>query len=171
MTVYKINKKLVYLLILLCVTSVFFSFTVLKYDYSGGAAAVCFVIELFLLYNLALLFTKKIFVEDGQIRQFTLYGKKEIKIDEIEEVGVVNLRWRIILILSDPHKFVFISSLYDDFDGFIDFLRPQVCEDAFKSLEKVTHKKIKHKNDFLMGMLLAGSLFFVGAGVYNIIYR
>lgn len=158
-------------MIVLFVTSLFFTFSVIRYEYSGGAAAVCFVVEMFLLYNLVLLFTKKIYVEDGCIRQFTLYGKKDIKVGEIEEVGVVNLRWRVILILSDPHKFVFISSLYENFNGFIDYLRPQVCDEALKSLEKVTHKKIVHKNMVLMLMMTAGSLFFVGAGIYNIIYR
>lgn len=171
MTVYKINSKLVWLMAFLCLTSVFFCFSVLRYEYSGGAAVVCLAAEIFLLYNLVGLLTKKISVGDGTIRQHTLYGTKEISVGEIEEVGVVNLKWRLILILSDAEKFVFITSLYSDFNNFVDGLRQQVCEEAFKSLEKVTQKKINQKNMVLMLMMAAGALFFIGAGVYNIIYR
>lgn len=156
---------------LLLIMSFFFTYSVYVSDFSGGAMAVCAVLIVFLGLNLAVLLSKTVTVENGVIHQKTLYGKKELNIKEIEEIGVVNLRWRIILILSDPHKFVFISSLYNGFEEFMEFLKVEAAEPAKVSLAKVTHKNVRNKNLFLSLMLAVGSLFFLLSGLYNLLYR
>ncbi|MGE4318163.1 MAG: hypothetical protein AB7E96_04570 [Deferribacterales bacterium] len=169
--VYKVQKKLINLMSILFLLSFFFTYSVYRSDFSAGAMAVCAVMIAFLGYNLAVLLSKRFEVDNGIIHQTTLYGKKEIDLKDLEEIGVVNLRWRIILILSDPHKFVFISSLYQDFEDFISFLKSEVPENCKGHLDKVTIQRIRRKNMFLIMMLALGSLFFLMSGFYNIIYR
>lgn len=156
---------------ILLLMSFFFTYSVYVTDFSGGSMAVCAVLIVFLGLNLAVLLTKSVKVENGVIHQSTLYGKKEINICDIEEIGVVNLRWRLILILSDPHKFVFISSLYDNFEEFIEFLKIEAAAPSIAGLKKVTSKTVKNKNFFLSLMMGLGSLFFLLAGFYNLLYR
>lgn len=171
MTVYKIQKKLVVLLGILFLMSIFFSYSVYVTDFSGGSMAVCAILIIFLGLNLAVFLSKSVSVENGVVHQTTLYGKKEINLKELEEIGVVNLRWRIILILSDPHKFVFISSLYENFEEFIEFLKIEAAAPSIAGLSKVSSKTIRNKNLFLGLMMLAGSLFFLLSGFYNLLYR
>ena len=171
MIVYKVQKKLVWLMSLLLLLSFFFTYSVYVSDFSAGAMVVCAVMILFLAYNLAVLLSKRFIVKEGVIHQDTLLGKKEIDMKEIEEIGVVNLRWRLILILSDPYKFVFISSLYANFEEFIDFMRSQVSDSCKGQLDKISHKRVRRKNDFLVLMMALGILFFLFSGFYNLIYR
>jgi hypothetical protein len=113
----------------------------------------------------------RVWVENGEVSLKNLMGNKSIKLSELEEIGIVNLRWRVILILSDPHKFVFISSLYGDFEKFANMLKENVPAGVKPSLDKVTHKLIKRKKIFLFLLMAAGSLFFILSGFYNLLYR
>jgi len=137
----------------------------------NGALAVCFVVVVFILFNLVVLFSKKIEINDGVIAQTTIYGRKSVNVADVEDIGVVKLRWRIILILSDPHKFVFISSLYEDFEGFVAYLKELVCTDVECLLDPVTPKSIRKKKSFLTILVVGATAFFIGSGVYNILYR
>lgn len=168
--VYKVDKRLVTLTVLLFISSLFFTLSVYIKGMGGGALVVCFVAVAFIVFNLLVLFSKKIEIEDGVISQTTIYGKKSVNVAEIEDIGVVKLRWRIILILSDPQKFVFISSLYENFEEFVEYLRGLVCNDVTCLLDPVTPKSIAKKRRFLNTMIIAVSVFFVGSGVYNILY-
>jgi len=171
LTVYRISRKLLYGMIFLFVSSLFFSFSFVARDGSGGSAAVCAVLTVFLLYNLVSMLISRVNVENGEISLKNLMGSKSIKMAELEEIGIVNLRWRVILILSDPHKFVFISSMYGDFEEFANMLRSNVPDSVKPSLDKLTHKMIKRKKMFLFGLMSAGSLFFIGSGFYNLLNR
>lgn len=169
--VYKVEKRLVSLTLVLFLASLFFTLSVYLSDYASGGLVVCFVVVVFILFNLLVLFSKKIELSDGSICQKTLYGSKCVDISEIEDIGIVKLRWRIILILSDPHKFVFISSLYEDFEGFVASLKEELSESVEGLIDPVTPKLINKKRKFLSVVILAMIAFFVGSGVYNILYR
>lgn len=169
--VYKVDKKLVVLTVVLLLSSLFFTYSVYAIGMGGGGLAVCFVAVLFILFNLMILLSKKIEMHDGEISQVTLYGKKSVKVEDIEDIGIVKLRWRIILILSDPHKFVFISSLYDDFEGFVQELKNGLSEKMETLLAPVTPKMISAKKNFLLGVVVIMTVFFIGSGFYNILYR
>ncbi|MGE4265834.1 MAG: hypothetical protein AB7F25_00225 [Deferribacterales bacterium] len=171
MTVYKISRKLLYGMIVLFVSSLFFSFSFIIREDSGGSAAVCAILTVFLLYTLTSMLISRVSVENGEVSLRNLMGSKSIKLSELEEIGIVNLRWRVILILSDPHKFVFISSLYGDFEEFVNMLRASVPEGVKPSLDKITHKLIRRKKIFLFLLMAAGSLFFILSGFYNLLYR
>jgi hypothetical protein len=169
--VYRVDRKLVLSTYGLLAAALFFSFSVYVSDFGGGGLAVCFVVVCFILFNLLVLVSKKIEVSGDTISQTTIYGKKEVNISEIEDIGVVKLRWRVILILSDPHKFVFISSFYQDFEGFVDSLRKRLTGHVESLLEPVTAKMIKTKQTFLLTMVVVLTIFFVGSGIYNLLYR
>ncbi|TCK60542.1 hypothetical protein [Seleniivibrio woodruffii] len=171
MTVYKISRKLVYGMIFLFVSSLFFSYSFLVKDTSGGASAICAVVTVFLLYNLVSMLVSRFSVEDGELRLKNLMGDKSIRLSDLEEIGIVNLRWRVILILSDPNKFVFISSLYGNFEDFLNMLKDSVPESVKPSLDKITPKTVRNKKMFLVALMAAGSLFFIGSGLYNLLYR
>ncbi|WP_303852074.1 hypothetical protein [Seleniivibrio woodruffii] len=171
MTVYRISRKLLYGMILLFVSSLFFSYSYTVKDGSGSSAAVCAVMTVFLLYNLVSMLISRVSVENGEINQRNMMGTKSIKMSELEEIGIVNLRWRVILILSDPHKFVFISSMYGDFEEFTNMLKENVPDSVKPSLDKLTHKVITRKKMFLFGLMAAGSVFYIASGLYNLLYR
>jgi len=170
--VYKVSSRLAGLTVLLFVSSLFFSYSVYAAGMGAGGAIVSLVVVTFILFNLVVILTKKIEVSDsGEISQSTIYGKKSVNVSEIDDIGVVKLRWRVILILSDPHKFVFISSLYENFEEFVDYLKKSIDGPVDKALEPVSDSLIKKKRIFLKSLIVAATLFFVGSGVYNLFYR
>jgi hypothetical protein len=170
--VYKVSSRLAGLTVLLLVASLFFTYSVYASEMGTGGLVVCLVIVAFIFFNLLVVLTKKIEVsEDGTIAQTTIYGKKSVNVSDIDDIGVVRLRWRVILILSDPHKFVFISSLYEDFEDFVEYLKKSIDGPVENALESVTAKLIKKKRIFLKSMIMAATVFFIGSGVYNILYR
>lgn len=169
--VYKVDRRLIALTVLLFIASLFFTFSVYASGMGKGGLAVCFVVVVFILFNLIVLISKKIELEGEEISQTTIYGKKSVNLADIEDIGVVKLRWRIILILSDPQKFVFISSLYEDFEGFVEYLREKVCDNVECFLDPVTPKSIRKKRRFLTLLVVAATAFFIGSGFYNILYR
>jgi hypothetical protein len=169
--VYRVDKKLVVFTTLLFITSLFFTFSVYSSDFGNGGLVVCFVIVAFILFNLVVLISKKIEVTDGDICQSTVYGSKCININDLEEIGVIKLRWRVILILSDPHKFVFISSLYEEFDVFVQYLKDHSPEPIEGMINPVTPKLLKKKQVFLFTVIVGMTAFFIGSGVYNLLYR
>ncbi|PLX70025.1 MAG: hypothetical protein C0603_03550 [Denitrovibrio sp.] len=169
--VYKVDKKLVILTTILLVSSIFFTFSVHLAGFGKPGIMLCSGVVLFILFNLVVLLSKKIEINDGVICQTTIYGKKDVKISEIGDIGVVKLRWRIILILSDPHKFVFISSMYEDFEDFVQYLKDNVTGYVESLLAPVTAKNIRKKRKFLLMLILSATAFFTVSGVYNILYR
>jgi len=169
--VYKVDKKLIILTVILFLSSLFFSFSVHTADIGSGALAVCAVIVLFILFNLLVISTKKIEVFENKIAQTTIYGRKSVILKEIEDIGVVKLRWRVILILSDPKKFVFISSLYEDFESFVQYLKDNLTGYVESLLQPVTPKMIRKKRRFLQMLIVLMTVFFVVSGIYNIVYR
>jgi len=169
--VYKVDKRLVLLTSILFLSSLFFTFSIYMSDFGKGSIVVCLVAVAFIFFNLLVLLSKRIEIRDGEICQTTIYGRKSVMLAEIGDIGVVKLRWRIILILSDPHKFVFISSLYEDFEGFVQYLKDNLTGYVESLLQPVTPKMIKKKRSFLAVVVLAMTGFFLGSGVYNILYR
>jgi len=169
--VYKVDRKLITLTLVLFLSSLFFSFSVYMAGFGNGGLLVCGLVVAFILFNLVVLFSKKIEIKDGAICQTTIYGKKEVKFADIGDIGVVKLRWRIILILSDPHKFVFISSFYEDFEGFVAKLKEHVTGYIESLLAPVTPKLIRKKRRFLLTLILAMTAFFIVSGFYNLLYR
>lgn len=169
--VFKVDRRLVALTALLLISSLFFTFSVYYAEMGRGGLIVCFIVSAFILFNLLVLLSKKIEVRGEEICQTTLYGSKTVNLSEIEDIGVVKLRWRVILILSDPQKFVFISSFYENFEGFVQYMKDNLTGYLQTLLDPVTEKVIRKKRRFLKSVVVALTLFFVGSGVYNILYR
>lgn len=169
--VYKVDRRLLLLTTLLLFASLFFTFSVYVSDMGNGGLVVCFVVVVFILFNLLVLLSKKIEIKDKEICQTTLYGRKTVNLSEIEDIGVVKLRWRVILIISDAHKFVFISSFYEDFEGFVQYLRENLSGYLESLLQPVTPKVIRKKRAFLASVVVGLMIFFTGSGIYNILYR
>ncbi|ADD68512.1 hypothetical protein Dacet_1748 [Denitrovibrio acetiphilus DSM 12809] len=169
--VYKVDRQLVILTVILLAASLFFALSVFLSGMGNGGLIISFAIVAFIIFNIVVLFSKKIEVSEDEIVQTTIYGRKRVRIDEIEDIGIVKLRWRIILIISDPHKFVFISSLYEDFESFVDSLKDRLQEPVDSLIKPVTPKLIAKKRRFLRFVLVILTVFFIGSGVYNILYR
>ena len=169
--VYKVDKKLIILTAILLLASIFFTFSVYVAGFGKPGVMLCSGVVLFILFNLIVLLSKKIEISEGVICQTTIYGKKDVKISEIDDIGVVKLRWRVILILSDPHKFVFISSMYENFEGFVQHLKDNVTGHAESLIAPVTPKTIRKKRKFLLMLVVSLTGFFTASGVYNILYR
>lgn len=169
--VYKVDRRLVLLTLILFASSVFFALSVYLSDMGNGGLAICVIVTVFIFYNLLVLLSKKIVINGDEICQTTLYGKKTVNISDIEDIGVVKLRWRVILIISDPHKFVFISSFYEDFEGFVQHLKDNLTGYLQSLLEPVTAKMIIKKRIFLQTVVVGLTVFFIGSGIYNIMYR
>lgn len=169
--VYKVDRRLIVLTVILFAASLFFTYSVYASGFGRGGLIICLAVIAFIAFNLLILISKKIEIKDGEICQTTLYGHKKVRTADIEDIGIVKLRWRIILILSDPHKFVFISSLYGDFEVFVKYLQDNLTGRVESLLVPVTPKLIKKKRVFLMTVVAALTAFFIGSGFYNLLYR
>lgn len=170
MTVYKVDKKYLFLLILIMITAAIFSWSVAAAGLSTKKLIVMVPVFIIVGYNLLTFTFRKIEIEGDEIRLYTLFGKKSIKLEELDEVAIVKLKGRVIVILSDHEKFIFLSSFYENFNSMLTYIRSGVADELKNSIDKVDMKDVK-KRIVLMKLFMIGLiLFFIGATVYNLLY-
>jgi hypothetical protein len=108
-------------------------------------------------------------VEGDEVRLYTVFGKKKIRLTALEEIGVILLKMRAILILSDAERFVFVSSYFKNFEDFTDYVKSNVNAELQGNIAKLDNKLIRKKQVTFMVLLVVLNIFLIGSAVYNFI--
>ncbi|WP_022849714.1 hypothetical protein [Limisalsivibrio acetivorans] len=169
MTVYRVSRRVLFLSGALVLSGLLFSASHALIGLNGAKGAVLAVVNIFIIFNFITLLFRRIEVDGDTVRLFTIYGRKSINLTDLEEIGIIKLKMRIIVILSDPKKFVFISSFYRDFESFVEYVKGRVDKELHESIAKLSEKTIKRKRRILAAVLGTLNLFFLGSVLYNLL--
>ncbi|QAR33010.1 hypothetical protein EP073_06190 [Geovibrio thiophilus] len=169
MTVYRVGTSAVVLSFLLIVSSVIFSVSHVFSGMNGAKWVIAAIVVGFTLFNFISLYFRRLEVEDDEVRLFTVYGRKSIKLSALEEIGVILLKMRAILILSDAEKFVFVSSYFRNFAEFTELVKSNVNAELQGNIAKLDNKLIRKKQITFMALLAVLNIFLVGSAVYNFV--
>jgi hypothetical protein len=93
-----------------------------------------FVFLIAVLFYLLLSFVfNKVEIDRGILKKSWFFRKKVFNINEIEDVSLVKLKGRFLLILYSKNAFFFITSMFEDFVEIIEYLN------QYLPLEKNVH--------------------------------
>jgi hypothetical protein len=169
LAVYRVSGSVLTLSGLLILSAAVFSLSHAAAGLDGAKMVIIFVVMVFICFNFITLFFRRLEVDGDEVKLTTIYGRKSINISRLEEIGVIKLKMRVIIILSDPERFVFVSSYYGAFGEFLDYLKDRAGKELHESIEKIDRKYIRNKKTVLNGVLVVMNLFFLGSAVYNFI--
>lgn len=169
MTVYKVDPALIALSVLLVLTAVFFTFSNVVSGFDAAEVIICSIVLLLAVFNFFSLSFRRLEVEDDIINLYSIYGKKTVDISALEEIGVVLLKVRAVLILADAEKFMFVPSYFKNFGEFTDYLKGKINGELRGHLVKVDAKTIRKKQITLALALAALNVLFIGSAIYNLI--
>ena len=167
--VFKVGKPILGLSFLLIPASVFFAYSFTLLPMAGVKWFVAGVVLLFSVLNFISLYVQRLVVDGDELRLKTLFGSKQIKLSQLQEIGTVVLKMRIVLVLSDDEKFMFLSSHLDKFEDVLDYMKAHVGKELHKNIDKLDAGMIKKKKYAFMGLLVVVALFLAGSGIYNFI--
>ncbi|KAA0259421.1 hypothetical protein FHQ18_00650 [Deferribacter autotrophicus] len=169
--IFRYDKKLLFLLIILLVSSVYFSISHYVLGGSHVKIIVLIVLMIFVLFNLLSILKRKVEVKDEVIIVHALLGTKQIKYNEIKDAVFLYLKGRTVLILADDEKFVFLSSVVDGFEKIIDLLKEKVSEDIKEKLALFDYKRNNKSKKLLFAFLIIAIIFFFTFGTLNFFTR
>lgn len=169
MTVYRVGTSAMILSFLLVLSSVFFSVSHAFTGMNGAKWLIAAIVMGFTLFNFISLYFRRLEVEGDEVRLYTVFGKKKIRLTALEEIGVILLKMRAILILSDAERFVFVSSYFRNFEDFTDYVKSNVNAELQGNIAKLDNKLIRKKQITFMVLLVVLNIFLIGSAVYNFI--
>ncbi|WP_265821645.1 hypothetical protein [Geovibrio ferrireducens] len=169
MTVYRVGTTAVALSFLLIVSSVIFSVSHAFTGMNGVKWVIVAIVVGFTLFNFVSLYFRRLEVEGDEVRLYTVYGRKSIKLNALEEIGVILLKMRAIMILSDAERFVFVSSYFKNFAEFADYVKSKVDAPLQGNIAKLDNKLIRKKQITFIVLLGVLNIFLVGSAVYNFV--
>ncbi|MGA1847166.1 hypothetical protein [Deferribacter abyssi] len=165
--IFKYDKKLLFLMIILLISAVYFSISHYLIEGNRIKVVILFVLITFILFNLLSILRRKIELKDNVIIVKSLLGMKQIKYDEIKDAVFLYLKGRTVLILADDEKFVFISSVVEDFEKIIDLLKDKVSNDINNKLSLFDYKRNNKSKKLLYFFLIVAVVFFFIFGTFN----
>ncbi|NPA44911.1 MAG: hypothetical protein GXO49_05195 [Chlorobi bacterium] len=113
--------------------------------------------------------SKKICFDNNFLISSSILGKKKIDLINLYEASVINLKGRIICVLSDKENFVFISSTIENFMEIIHKIIDIAPDDITNKLKEIDEKEINRKNTSFTLFLIIANIFLIGVAIYNII--
>lgn len=123
----------------------------------------------FALFNFISLSLLRLETDGDLIKLRNIFGKKDISFSSLEDISVIVLKLRAVLVLSNEEKFVFIPSHFQNFIEFVDELQGNVGESVKANLMKIDKSSLAKKRIAFFALLTVLSVFLVGSGIYNII--
>lgn len=136
---------------------------------NGAKWVIAAIVVGFALFNFISLYFRRLEVEGDEVRLYTVYGRKAVKLSSLEEIGVILLKMRAILILSDAEKFVFVSSYFRNFADFADYVKSAVNTELQGNIAKLDHRLIRKKQITFLILLGVLNIFLAGSSVYNFV--
>lgn len=166
--VFKVKKTIILLALLLLVNSLIYGFSISSSDATSGKYAVIIVLSILILLNLLSLILNIITIDDDTITVKSLYGKKKLSLQNIQEISFIPLKGRILMMLSDNNRLVFVSSMIDGFDKIAKILRDNLkTEELMEKIDEIDMNVINSKNRMVIFFLIVFNLLIVGSYVYN----
>jgi hypothetical protein len=167
LTVYKVHPMLVLLSILLVLTAIFFTISNVYTSVDAAEVIICSVVLIMAILNFFSLNFRRLEVDEERITVYSIFGKKSVAVNALEEIGVALLRARAVLILADPEKFIFVPSYFKNFGEFTDSLKAKLNTELLGHLAKVDANTIKKKQLTFAMILGVLNIFFIVSAVYN----
>lgn len=133
MKVYRTGRIYLIFQSLLFVSVIIFFITKLAVGFDKIVIFI-FVFLIAVLFYLLLSFVfNKVEIDRGILKKSWFFRKKVFNINEIEDVSLVKLKGRFLLILYSKNAFFFITSMFEDFVEIIEYLN------QYLPLEKNVH--------------------------------
>ncbi len=168
--IFKVKKNIVILSVILLLNIIIYGISLTVTNYGPAKYVVLTVLLILVSLNVVAFVMNVVILEDDAIFVKSLYGDKRVKISEINEISYVPLKGRILMMLSDKEKFVFVSSMIDGFGEVVEYLKRKITDEKLlEVLNEVKMDVINHKNRMVVLFLIVLNIVVIGSYVYNFI--
>lgn len=157
------------LLFFLSLSSIFFGLSHLMIKGNNIKFIVLSFMAIFIIFILIGMLVKKIYIQDGIIYSKTLAGTKKIDLSTLCGVSVIDMKGRVLCILSDEDHYLFISSMFDGFMDIINNIKDLSPIESTEQLNALNDNDMNKKAKLITGFLIFANLFLIGLSIYNII--
>jgi hypothetical protein len=165
---FKVKKSILYLALFLLFNIIIYGVSLVGTNFGPAKYTVFTILFILVFLNVVSLYINVVTIDGETVFVKSLYGSKNIKISEIIEISYVPLKGRILMMLSDKDKFVFVSSMIDGFGDIVDYLKKNIKDDKLiEVLNEVRIDVINHKNRMVVLFLIVLNIVVIGSYCYN----
>lgn len=166
--VFKVKKTIILLAVLLFVNALIYGLSIPSSDTTSGKYAVIIALSILIFLNLLSLILNIITIDGDTITVRSLYGKKNVSLQNIQEISFIPLKGRILMMLSDSNGFVFVSSMIDGFDKIAKIIRDNLkTEELIEKIDEIDMNVINSKNRMVIVFLVIFNTLIAGSYMYN----
>lgn len=158
--------------ILLALLTAGVGFLMLSHHLTGGDLGPMLVYGLvlvILIVSQIALSIRTLTVEKETLRLSSMLFKKQVDLTRLQDVSVMNLKGRFVLLITGEEDFMILSSLFQNFGEVVALVRSHTPEDLQHKLAVATDDELKGKRTRFIIALVAGTLLSFGFGVYNLL--
>lgn len=170
MRTFKVEKLTITLMWVLLVGMLFLSWTQLSRGGNNGAVILFGLLDLLVVVGLVSLTRREVTLDGQNLRLRSVIFNKTIPLAEVQEVGVMQLRGRVLLLVSSNEDLAMFSSLLGDFRSLLDTLREYAPEEGKKKLDGITDELLSLKKRHFLFFLTFACLSSIAFGIYNILH-
>ncbi len=164
-TIEKIYKVLVFMLLL---SSIFFGISHYFVSSNGIKLILLAFLPIFIFIILINIVSKKIYVEGTNLYYSGVFGKKAIDINDLQDTSVIKMKGRILCILSDTKNYIFLTSMFENFEEIIKMIIQNAPDNSIKNLKNIDFQEVSKKSKFMKIFLISANLFLIVFGIYNL---
>lgn len=168
--IFKVKKSIVFLSVILLLNIIIYGISLTVTNFGPAKYVVLTVLFILVSLNVVAFLMNVVILEEDAIFVKSLYGSRRVKIPEIIEISYVPLKGRILMMISDKEKFVFVSSMIDGFGDVVDYLKKKITDEKLlETLGEVRMDVINQKNKMVVLFLIVLNIVVIGSYVYNFI--
>lgn len=168
--IFKVKKSIVFLSVILLLNIIIYGISLTVTNFGPAKYVVLTVLFILVSLNVVAFLMNVVILEEDAIFVKSLYGNRRVKIPEIIEISYVPLKGRILMMISDKEKFVFVSSMIDGFGDVVDYLKKKITDEKLlETLGEVRMDVINQKNKMVVLFLIVLNIVVIGSYVYNFI--
>ncbi|MGB9731227.1 hypothetical protein [Calditerrivibrio nitroreducens] len=165
---FRVKKSILVLSVLLLLNIIIYGISLTITNFGPAKYVVLTVLFILVLLNVVAFFMNEVILKEDLVYVKSLYGSRGIKIPEIAEISYIPLKGRILMMLSDKDKFVFVSSMMDGFGDIVEYLKKGIKdENLLNILNEVRLDVISHKNKMVVLFLIVLNIVVIGSYIYN----
>ncbi len=172
MKVYRTKKHLIFLVGLLFVGSVFFGISNI-YAEGGLNNAKLFVLvlfSLFLFFIFLSLLVRKVHMDEYELSVKSLFVKKTIRLDDLEDVGIIKLKGRYCILVYDKKGFCVLTSTIAGIDEILQKLKFRGGKEISCKLDELGGKTLKRQALLGASFLILANVFLFCISIYNLLF-
>lgn len=168
--IFKVKKSIVFLSVILLLNIIIYGISLTVTNFGPAKYVVLTVLFILVSLNVVAFLMNVVILEEDAIFVKSLYGNRRVKIPEIIEISYVPLKGRILMMISDKEKFVFVSSMIDGFGDVVDYLKKKITDEKLlETLGEVRMDVINQKNKMVVLFLIVLNIVVIVSYVYNFI--